>query len=423
MITELESITSREGIRKLLRTLGFLSRNLLQSAAQQNTCLELHEILWENLEKYFDESEILQFCKHRDDFGCNVLLNVTISNTKEIKELTWNKAKKVLKSNGYEDNKCDEIMKKNLKFEQLSKEENEILSLEWINITNSVELCEDRTHLIITQTIDVESLKELELFIADKKIENHQILWEKLKENYQNKKKLKKLILEKNRNDNNYIHLLVIYNNPDIIEFTINKFKKHLTDSDYQKNLRSKGFSGRNLLHTAAVYSKEVKTHQILWKTFRDSCKSCDAFLEILRETDENGMNIFNYAACFVDRSVGEFVFEKLEKILKGQIKSFLNNLNIYQENILQMAARYNKSLEVHKYLWQKIQSVLNPPEILEFINNYGINGHHLLHYTIFGNTKDIIEFTWSKIQIYISNKDDQIEYLTKLSNKKQEYS
>ncbi|XP_070504892.1 putative leucine-rich repeat-containing protein DDB_G0290503 [Chironomus tepperi] len=417
MINKLESITSPEEIRKLLRTLGFMSRNLLQSAAQQNTCLELHEILWKNLEKYFDASEILQFIKHRNNFGHNVLLNVINKNTKEIKKLTWNKVKKVLNSNGFEDTKCDEIMKKDLKPNELTKEEKRLLNLEWIQITNSVELFEDRIKLFNNRTIPVESLKDLMLFIADQKIENHQILWENLIKNYKNKDKLKNLFLEKNRNCNNYIHLLVSCNTAEVIEFTLQKFEENLNDSDYQEILRSKGYRGLNLLQTAAVYSKEVKTHQMLWQIFRDSCNSDDEFLEILREADEKGYSLINYAACYSDHHIMKFSIEELENITKvDELKSFLKLLDNDKQNMLQNAVIVNKNLEVHKYLWQKIPTIFNSVEILDFINNYCIDGFHILHDATYWNVKEIAEFTWSQIQIYISNKDDQVKYLTKLT-------
>ncbi|XP_070489879.1 uncharacterized protein [Chironomus tepperi] len=164
MIIKLNSLASREEIRKLLKSLGYRSRNLLQSAACQNECLELHEALWRILEIYFDSFEILQFIKHLDNYGHNLLLNIIDENTKEVKELTWNKIRKVINSNGYEDTKCDEIMTKDLKFKELSKEEKEILSLEWISIANSVELFEDRIKLFKNRTISVESLKDLMLF-------------------------------------------------------------------------------------------------------------------------------------------------------------------------------------------------------------------------------------------------------------------
>ncbi|XP_070497755.1 MATH and LRR domain-containing protein PFE0570w-like [Chironomus tepperi] len=418
MITELNSFGSREEIRNWLRSLGFASRNLLQSAAQENTSLELHETLWEILEIHFDSSEILHFIKHLDNYGFNVLLNVIDKNIKEIKELTWNKVKKMINSNGYEDTKCDEIMKNELKFEQLSKEERAILSLEWISIANSVEFFEDRIQLIINRTIHVESLKDLMLFIADYKIENHQILWEDLIENCKNKEKLKNLFLKKTNFGDNYINLLVTCNTAEVIEFTLQKFEENLSNSGYQEILRSKGYRGLNLLHRAAVSSKEVKTHQMLWQIFRNSCNSDDEFLEILREADEKGYSLINFAACYSDHHIMKFSIEELENITKvDELKSFLKHLDDYKQNMLQNAVINNKNLEVHKYLWQKIPTIFNSAEILDFIDNYCIDGFHILHDATYWNVKKIAEFTWSQIQIYISNKDDQVEYLTKLTS------
>ncbi|XP_070504898.1 uncharacterized protein [Chironomus tepperi] len=416
MIIELNSFASREEIRKWLRSLGYANRNLLQSAAQQNTCLELHEILWEALEKYFDASEILQFIKHRDDFGCNMLLNVINKNTKEIKELTWNKVKKVLNSNGFEDAKCDEIMKKNLKLIDLSKEEKAILSLEWIQITNSVELFEDRIQVFNNRTIDVTSLKELELFMADYKIENHQILWENLIENCKSKEKLKNLFLDKDQNGNNYIHLLVIWNTAEVIEFTLQKIKENLIDSHYQEMLRSRGFCIRNLLHRAAVSSKEVKTHQTLWQIFRNSCNSDDKFLEILREVDDNSDNVFHLVAIFSTGEIFQFMITELNSLAsREEIRKWLRSLGFASRNLLQSAAHHNTCLELHETLWEILEIHFDSSEILQFIKHLDNYGCNVLLNVIDKNTKEIKELTWNKVKKVLNsngfedNKCDEI--------------
>ncbi|XP_070504715.1 uncharacterized protein [Chironomus tepperi] len=238
--------------------------------------------------------------------------------------------------------------------------------------------------------------------------------------NYKTSIELMNILIAKNECGNNFIHRIVNFNTAEVIEFTLQKIKENLNDSHFQEILRSKEHSGRNLLHIAAVYSKEVKTHQILWKVFRESCKSDEEFLEILREVDEQGSILFNLAAYFTDRHIIQFLIEELRNIATiEEVKSFLKHLGLSQQNMLQNAAKLNQDFELHKYLWEIIPKIFNNSEILEFINNYDEYGCHILHCAVVGNTKEIAEFTWSKIQNYISNKYEQIQYLTKLLNSK----
>jgi len=95
MIQELEKIPSRDEIREMLRNLNFLNRILLQSAARNNSS-ELHETLWKTFRKYFENAEILQFIKHDDKIGDNLLFNATRWNIVKIVELTWNQIKSFL---------------------------------------------------------------------------------------------------------------------------------------------------------------------------------------------------------------------------------------------------------------------------------------------------------------------------------------
>jgi len=416
---ELEKIELHEEVKKLLINIGFKSRNLLQLAACQNKSLELHETVWEIIEKYFSSSEILQFIKYCDVYGHNVLLNAIEYNTKEVKELTWNKVSKIIITIGYENNEnlklCDEIMKEDKNFNELTKEEKEILRLYWISSTNLGKLFEDNIQLFIQKEISIKSLEDLIPFMADKNVKKHEILWKKIEESFKTYEELKKLLFEKDENGNNYVYLLVIYNTPDVIKFTLNKFKENLNESDYQEILRSKGYFERNLLQRAACASKEVKTHQILWRTFRDSFKSDQEFLEILGEIDVHGNNVLHLAAAFMISEVFEFMFAEIKKIKnEKEIRKLLTSFRPGNANLLQSFVTQNKSIKAHKTIWKTICEYFKTEEILEFIENCDNDDNNLLCCAVIHNIKEIVEFTWNQIIIFINTKEAQIEYLNR---------
>jgi len=406
LMNELEKNASRDEIRKLLINLEFGRRNLLQAAAQQNKSLELHEVLWEIIEKYFDSSEILEFVKHRDVYGCNVLLNAIEDSSKKVKKLTWNKIRESLLKMGFGNNEnlklCNEIMEKVSNFDELTKEEKQVLKFEWINLKKEVALFEDSIKLFVDRS--VKNPKDLMLFIADERLENHLRLWKYFEEHIKNYEDLKKLLFEKIEDDNNFIHLLVICNTADVIEFTLNKFKENFNESDYHDILRSiEGYLVSNLLQLAARVSKEVKIHQFLWKELRDSCKSDQEFLKILEQTDSDGDNVFHVAAAFTTSEIFEFVIVELEKMIsRDEIRKLFIKIGCENRNLLQ-AASNNKSPEFHKILWKVLHKYFNSSEILDFITHLDEDGDNLLINTINFSTSDILEVTWTEVKNVLS--------------------
>jgi len=415
MKQELEKIPLHKEVKALLINLGFYRRNLLQTAAIQNKSLELHEALWKIIENYFNSSEILQFIKHCDIDGYNVLLIAIIYNTKEIKELTWNKVRSTLITIKYEDNenikKCDEIMKKDLKFDELTKEEKEVLKLNWIDIENSVKLFEDSIQLLMQKAVSDISLKDLMMFQADKNKKNHEKIWKYLEENVKKYEELRKLFFEKSVDGNNFLHLLVAYNTADVIKFTLNKYKEYLSESDYQQILRSKGQFGRNLLQLAV---KELKQYQIVWEALRNSCKS-DEFLQILGQVDESGFNVYIFALALPTGEIFEYMIDEIEKITNNKdVRKILISFEKEGTNLLRLIVINNKSLETIKTVWKIICKYFDKKEILEFIEYCYINDDNLLCCTVLYNTKEIAEFTWNQIKIYIDKKEAQVKYLNK---------
>jgi len=79
----------------------------------------------------------------------------------------------------------------------------------------------------------------------------------------------------------------------------------------------------------------------------------------------------------------------------------------------LQCAARQNKSVKFHEFLWTKIKKYFNSQEILDMINQCDADGNRLFFNVIARNTREIVELTWKEIKKkFIKSKKDQITYL-----------
>jgi len=336
-------------------------------------------------------------------------------------EFTWKEVKKVFTvyytgtdtENVQNIDRCEKIINNMLKadIKMCTEEEKKILNMNWIE---SAGLFNSLTQNILKRKITVQILNDLMLIVSNKNILNHKIVWQHLMKTFKDRQNLVKLLHEKNKSGN-FIYLLVICNTPAVIEFTLNKFKENLNDSDYQEILRSKGQFGRNLLQYASSCSKEVKTHQILWKELRDSCKSDEEFIEILREVDEDGNNVLHLAASFTTSDVFEFMISELEKLTNNkEIKIILSSFGQRNTNLLQFVVTHNKSLETNKTVWKIICKYFDAKEILEFIEHCDNKSDNLLCCAVCDNTKEIVEFTWTQIKNFINTKDAQVEYLNR---------
>ncbi|KAL7013393.1 hypothetical protein ACKWTF_015371 [Chironomus riparius] len=106
-------------------------------------------------------------------------------------------------------------------------------------------------------------------------------------------------------------------------------------------------------------------------------------------------------------------MIKSLEKIAtKHEIKVLLTTSGFWNENILQNAATLNKSLDLHKKLWEIIQEYFSSSEILEMINYCDSEANNILHQAVFWNSKEIIDLTWNQIKKIINKKEVQAEYL-----------
>jgi hypothetical protein len=245
-------------------------------------------------------------------------------------------------------------------------------------------------------------------------LENYKDLWKILLNSVENKEELKDLILKKDFDENNFLHLLVSNDKPEIIEFTLNILKTNFNDEQFQDILHSKGELGRNLLHIAAKNAKNIKTHQILWKIIQEG-KSDQEFLQFLKEVDSQKRNYFLIIACSSTFEIYELIIEKLKEVAGlDEVKNLMTSLDYRGENIIGIAVSNNKSLQFHEHFWKVIQSVVDTTEILNLINHCDDSGDNILHDAVYWNVKEIVDFTWNQNKTFIQIKEEQTEYLRK---------
>ena len=84
------------------------------------------------------------------------------------------------------------------------------------------------------------------------KINFHETLWELLLNTLENREELQNLIMQQDKNGNNFVYYLVANTKPEIIKYTFTKIEENFSHDQYQEILKTKGHYGRNLLQAAA---------------------------------------------------------------------------------------------------------------------------------------------------------------------------
>ena len=102
---------------------------------------------------------------------------------------------------------------------------------------------------------------------------------------------------------------------------------------------------------------------------------------------------------------VFEFIWNELEKIMScDEINMKLSFFNKSNKNLLQLAARKNKSLKLYEFLWKTFRKYFAPSEILVLIKHVGNEEENLLFYAVRWSkrTKEIVELTWNEIKSFM---------------------
>lgn len=236
-------------------------------------------------------------------------------------------------------------------------------------------------------------------------VEIHKIFWNLMFKSIE-KEVLKNLIIQHNRSGTNFIHDLIIRNKSiAVIEGVLDIFKNNFDNNQLRNILLSKNDKNKNLLQNAAHEVIEIQIYQILWKTIHEFSNNDQEFLELLGNT-------LHTASCSSSSEIFEFILKELNEIPKlNEIEILLNCLGEVKQNLLQSAACFQKSIKLHEDLWKIYQKYFESIEILNLIKHTDEYGDNLLLNIIKNNKTQIADFTWNKIKS-LMNIDEQVEYL-----------
>jgi len=236
-------------------------------------------------------------------------------------------------------------------------------------------------------------------------IDLYKTLWELLLKTFEDREELKDFVLQKDTEGLNFVYKLVSRNiNQAIFEWTIKILNETFEKAQFQEILQSKNWNEMILLKYAARSSSSEVQYL---------CGTNEKFLEMLNESAGTGQNIFQMVVFYSSSEVFEFMIQELEKIAsRDKIKEILKRTNRREnQNLLQLAAMSNRSLELHKSLWKTIREYCEESEITHFITYVDYSGNNLLFNVVERNKKEIIELTWNEIKKNL-NHDKQIQYL-----------
>jgi len=250
----------------------------------------------EMLQKYLSATEVLDSLKGRDKYGRNILFDCVKKRDKEILNILWTEIENYFTNKNLKQD-FTEFVKHQDKFEG--------------NILHKIASC-----------TNFNFYKEF---------------WELLSKTIEDRDELKEFVLQKNKDGNNFIHELVLSNNnQEIIEWTIKMLKENFNDSQFQEIIQSKGQYNRNLLQCTANGSHKIEIFEFLWEFFHNFCKSEQDFWDVVKEVDEGGSNILNYATLNSHVDTLNFLIEKFEqKCSNEEIKIMLRNSDKFNRSLL----------------------------------------------------------------------------------------
>lgn len=237
-------------------------------------------------------------------------------------------------------------------------------------------------------------------------------LWRLVDKTFTNSMDLKDLVIQSDRDKNNFVHTLVTFNNEKNIELSFKFLRDKLDPPHLKKILQSRGFKQRNMIQKAADMPNNVSVHQCLWKIIQTNL-SIDEFKQMLTETDKDGQNVLHVTTSFSPGEVFNFMIQEIDKILsRDEIRVLLSCTNSWMENILQSAVKLNLSQSLHESLLKTYQNYFESEEIVEIIRHPQKDNCNLMHVTVAYAPKSINELTWNQIK-NLMNPAEQKEYLS----------
>lgn len=303
-----ERKSNKNTIRKGLLmhgTFGFGRGNIFLHFSQSSKFnLPIFKKILQICQNYLNFSEICVLLKHCDEHKHSILHLCAISSSYRVLKGFWRETE------NFYSNYCSSKY-----FKDLVKQEN----LQGFNV--------------------------LDYIVSNPEVSIHEDFWETLLNTFENREELKDMILKSNNKDNiNFIHKLMTNVNPASIETVFKILNQNFPKPHFTEILKLKGEFGMNLLQTAAFSVKVIDYYRLVWKNVRESCNSDAEFLEMLKEVDNNGKNVFHYCSYTSTKEIFEFVIEELEKLAtRDEIRNVLLECSLLKLNFPDLNQSVNK--------------------------------------------------------------------------------
>ena len=231
LILKIEEIFSKSFVREALLLLGDgYSKNMLIIVTSSHIFTpKKFKIIFDIFEKYLTDTDIEKMIKCQ---GENILHVLVRQQNEVILMIVWKRVQEYFKSKN-EDGKFREL------------------------IFQKTPLCRDRTVLHAAAIY--------------KGYELHMTLWQLLNEIFKSSKDLMELVMQNDKDNNNFIHTFVTFNEKQAIELTFKFLDEKLDLDHFKKVFQSRGFKQRNVTQKAADKRNKVSVHQCLWTNLQNS--------------------------------------------------------------------------------------------------------------------------------------------------------
>lgn len=254
----------------------------------------------------------------------------------------------------------------------------------------------------------------LHMLACVKNLNFHEVFWKNLRK-YYTRSQIERMIVQRDANANNFLHVLVSFADETIMEFTFRQIREIFdTEKEFKAFLSSKGYKSRMLLQKAADQARRnVDDQKYLWNYLRDLYE--DDFREFFEFKDDNDDNVLHIIASFSNAVVLRKFIEFLESVLflsPLEMKVYLMKNGLRDRNLLQNAAINNLNLDVHKLLWEIIEKYF-PDSLSDFINHKEYFSCNLLHAAVAFSDHSICKYIWEKIKIILPTFALQKQYLS----------
>lgn len=163
-----------------------------------------------------------------------------------------------------------------------------------------------------------------------------------------------------------------------------------------------------NLIELVICGKNNAQILKCLLEIVHDAYPNDYELLEIYKKR-----NLIHFAIRFSTKEIFVILMDNLKNIVtKREIQEILKNKAYGKLNLLQSAAIFSLSIELHKVLWATYTEYFEKSEILNFIKNIDAYNNRLLFTAIFNNKNlEIVKLTWEQIKSFMTI-DEQVKYL-----------